>query len=63
MTENKIVAGALFDFLRFLTTRDGTLKTGCMHECTPALDALTEFAEARGLSLEEADVNDWGRAS
>ncbi len=54
-----IIAGALFDFLGFLTTRDKATTFGASELCTPAVDLLQEWADTRGLSLDEAVVGGW----
>lgn len=53
------IAGALYDFLGYLTTRAEPLTLSRAHEAPPALDALVAWAETRGLSLERADVLHW----
>lgn len=55
----RLIAGALFDFLGYLTTREGCLTLGSAHDATPALDMLKEWAKGRGLSLDDADVQNW----
>lgn len=54
-----MIAGALFDFLGYLTTRPEPLTLGSEHEAPPAVDALQAWASERGLSLEHADVHRW----
>ena len=56
---NDIVAGAIFDFMGYLTTRDELLKLSAFHEAGPAVAAIEEWAEKAGLSLENASVRDW----
>lgn len=58
MTDAK-VAGALFDFLAYLTCQPGTLKVGASHEVPMAMDALNAWAEERNFNLDEADVKNW----
>ena len=53
------VAGALFDFLGFLTTRDDVSTFGSSEECSTAVDLLKEWANIRNLSLDSADVENW----
>lgn len=53
------IAGALFDFLGFLTTRDVPTTFGASHDATPAIELLAEWAKTRGLSLDDADVGGW----
>ncbi len=57
--EHRIIAGALFDFLGYLSTREGILKVGGSEEPTPLLDALAAWAKERGLEIGIAEVQDW----
>ncbi|MGH8037066.1 MAG: hypothetical protein ACREPC_00260 [Stenotrophomonas sp.] len=54
-----VVAGALFDFLGFLTTRDKVISLGSTETPHDAMDALEEWASTRGLQLDEPAVADW----
>ena len=54
-----MVAGALFDFMGWLTSRDQRLTLSSTDEASPAVEAITEFAKMRGLSLVDARVQDW----
>ena len=54
-----VIAGALFDFMGWLTTRDERLVLSGADEAGPAVEAITEFAKMRGLSLDDARVQDW----
>ena len=56
---NPKIAGALFDFLGFLTTRDDVSTFGSSEECSTAVDLLKEWANIRNLSLDSADVENW----
>ena len=51
-----MVAGALFDFLSWLTTRDESLTLPVPPD---AIAVLQEWAKERGLSLDDAFVEDW----
>jgi hypothetical protein len=62
MRDDKVIAGALFDFLGWATSQPETLRLGCSELVPPAIDALTKWATLRGLSLEEADVKGWNEA-
>ena len=53
------VAGALYDFMGWLTTRSTKLTLSDTDNCTPAVDAIVDFAKMRGLNLENAKVNEW----
>jgi hypothetical protein len=54
-----VIAGALFDFMGWLTTRDERLVLSSADEASPAVDAIRDFAKMRGLSLDDAMVQDW----
>lgn len=53
------VAGALFDFLGFLTSREQAITLSGGHDAVPAIEALREWAQTRGLDLDHADVLHW----
>ena len=59
---SSIVAGALYDFLGYLTTRPKPTTFGSAYDATPALDLLCSWAASRGLDLSEAAVTDWREA-
>ena len=54
-----VIAGALFDFMGWLTTRKERLVLSSTDNASPAADAIKVFAEMRGLSLNDARVQDW----
>ena len=54
-----VIAGALFDFMAWLTTRDERLVLSGADEAGPAVEAITAFSKMRGLSLDDAKVQDW----
>lgn len=56
---DSVIAGALFDFMGWLTTRDERLVLSGADEASPAVDAIRDFAKMRGLSLDDAMVQDW----
>ena len=56
---HSVIAGALFDFMAWLTTRDERLVLSGADEAGPAVDAIIDFAKMRGLSLDDARVQDW----
>jgi hypothetical protein len=59
-TENsRMVAGALFDFIGFLTSLEEEITFSSHHEVQPAISILQKFAYQHKLSLEEADVLYW----
>ena len=54
-----VIVGALFDFMGWLTSRKERLALSRVDDASPAVDAITDFAKMRGLSLDDALVNDW----
>lgn len=50
------IAGALFDFLGYLTSGDDPIIPG---HVVPAVEALRTFAFIHNLSLDDADVLHW----
>ena len=60
---DEIIAGALFDFMGMLTTRDEVLTLSGHHEAGPAVEAIEAFAKLRGLNLAEANVAGWRTAA
>jgi len=54
-----VIAGALFDFMGWLTCRKERLVLSSVDEAGPAVDAIRDFAKMRGLSLDDAKVQDW----
>jgi len=53
------IAGVLFDFMGWLTSREKRLTLSSTDEASPAVEAITEFAKMRGLSLHDAQVEHW----
>jgi hypothetical protein len=58
-THATTVAGALFDFLGFLTTHTPPITLVASEPSPQALDLLQRFALSRELSLDDASVMDW----
>jgi hypothetical protein len=56
---HSVVAGALFDFMGWLTSRNKQLTLSGADEASPAVEAIQEFSEKRGLSLKDAEVGFW----
>lgn len=56
---HSMIAGALFDFAGFLTTRPTVTQFGSTADPCSAVDLLTQWAATRGLHLDEADVGGW----
>ena len=54
-----VIAGALFDFAGFLTTREKVIDVGSTANAAPVADLVKEWAELRGLSLDDAAVLSW----
>ena len=54
-----VIAGALFDFMGGLTSRKERLVLSGANEAGPAVEAITAFSKMRGLSLDDARVQDW----
>jgi len=59
ITLQELLAGALFDFIGFLTARSDEVSFGGKNECILALDLLKKFAELRGLNIDVAAVKEW----
>ena len=57
--QQAVIAGALFDFMGWLTTRKEQLVLSSVDNASPAADAIKAFAKMRGLSLDDARVQDW----
>jgi hypothetical protein len=56
------IAGALFDFLGFLTTSERRWTFSSTDDAGPAVAALEQWAAKRSLSLDDADVEGWSVA-
>ena len=56
-----IVAGAVYDFAGFITTRDKVIRVGATADAAPVADLVKEWANRRSLSLEDAAVGSWGK--
>ena len=57
--EHAVIAGALFDFMGWLTSRKERIVLSSADEASPAVNAIIDFAKMRGLSLNDAKVQDW----
>ena len=58
----RLVSGALFDFLAYLTSLKDPIIVGSSEDVLPALDSLVEWAKKRGLDIEDdPDINGWER--
>ena len=56
------VAGVLFDFMGWLTSRKERLVLSSADEASPAVEVITQFAAMRDLSLDDAKVLEWQQA-
>jgi hypothetical protein len=54
-----VIAGALFDFMGYLTSRKERIVLSAADDAAPAVDAIRDFATKRGLSLDDAQVREW----
>jgi len=54
-----VIAGALFDFMGYLTSRKERIVLSASDDAAPAADAIRDFATKRGLSLDDAQVREW----
>ncbi len=54
-----VIAGAIFDFAGYLTTRDTVIEVGSTANASPVADLVEDWAALRGLSLEDAAVLSW----
>jgi hypothetical protein len=59
---DSVIAGALFDFMGWLTSRPKRIMLSSADEASPAVDAIKDFAKMRGLSLDDAQVQTWQEA-
>jgi hypothetical protein len=57
-----VIAGALFDFMGWLTSRKERIVLSSADEASLAVDAIRDFAKMSGLSLDDAQVQDWQEA-
>lgn len=63
MMNNPKVAGALIDFIGFLTTQDSKITIGAQHEVYDLHSAFDEWCNTRNLDISKADVQNWGRSN
>jgi hypothetical protein len=62
MTKDEVIAGVLFDFMGWLTSRKERIVLSASDDAAPAVDAIRDFAKLRGLSLDDAQVRTWQEA-
>lgn len=58
-TLDSIIGGVLFDFMGWLTTRDGVLSLGGNENCSPAAEVIEQFCKMRNVSMSNANVENW----
>ena len=56
---HSVISGALFDFMGWLTSRKERIVLSSADNASPVVEAITEFARMRNLSLDDAKVQDW----
>ena len=57
-TDDKI-AGALFDFMGYLTSVPKSVNVGSSHDAGKMLDLFDKWRSNRNLDINNADVTDW----
>jgi len=57
--DEEIIAGVLFDFIGWLTSREKRIVLSSADFASPAVEAIREFAQMRGLDISKAAVRDW----
>ena len=57
-----VIAGALYDFMGWLTSRKERIVLSSADNASPAADAIRDFANMRDLSLYNAQVETWREA-
>ena len=57
-----VIAGALYDFMGWLTSRKERIVLSSADNASPAADAIKDFAKMRDLSLDNAQVETWREA-
>ena len=57
--DEEIIAGVLFDFMGWLTSREKRIVLSSADFASPAVDAIRDFAQMRGLDISKAAVRDW----
>jgi hypothetical protein len=57
--KHETVAGALFDFLGFLTIQPHPVTLSKQHEVHEVVDLLKQWAKNRNLNLDNANADSW----
>lgn len=58
----KLIAGAIFDFAGYLTTRDNDIPVGSHSDAAPMVKLIQDWAKIRNLNTTEAAVLSWNEA-
>lgn len=56
---DRIIAGAVYDFVGYLTAHTGTIEVGASVEVSPLMNLFVAWAAERGLEIKDADVQGW----
>lgn len=59
---DSVVAGAIFDFAGYLTTRPKSTKIGSAEDASPMVGHIEKWSKERGLSIDGANVERWNEA-
>lgn len=59
VAQHSTIAGCVYDFASFLSSRDETLILGSAHGAAPVADAAAEFLKNRRIDDLHADVRGW----
>jgi hypothetical protein len=64
MTNDQLIASALYDFIGYLTGGKGTIEVGASSDVVPLIDRLKAWARERDLNIESKgiDVHLWESA-
>lgn len=58
----RMVSGALYDFVAYLTSLEKPVTFGSSEDCLVAVDKLVEWAQLRGLNIDdEPDITNWDK--
>jgi len=59
MINKNIIAGALFDFMGYITSRNNTIHVGSKEFPGPLLDAFQDWCKTRNLTYDDPNIKDW----
>lgn len=54
-----VISGAIFDFAGYLTTLPKVIEVGSAANASPMVELIKEWADLRGLSLDDAAIQSW----